>query len=148
MIASGAGAGGRRSAPAGLARRLASIVYESLIVLALLLVASLAFLLLSPNAAATAARPLFQAYLLTVIGLYFTWFWTHGGQTVAMRAWRLRLLRCDGGPLSWRDAWLRFILALPLLGLGGLGLLWALLDRDGRFLHDRLAGTMIVRSEE
>ncbi|HEX9179015.1 MAG TPA: RDD family protein, partial [Burkholderiales bacterium] len=110
--------------------------------------ASLLFLLASPDAAATAARPLFQAYLLAVIGIYFTWFWTHGGQTVAMRAWRLRVMRRDGSPLSWRDAWLRLLLAAPSLGLGGLGVLWALVDRDGQFLHDRLASTMVVRGEE
>lgn len=133
---------------AGLARRLASLVYESLLVLALLLVASLLFLLVSPDAAATAMRPLYQAYLLAVVGLYFAWFWTHGGQTVAMRAWRLRVLRSDGTPLSWRDAVLRFLLALPSIGVAGVGLLWALADRDGQFLHDRLAGTKIVRSEE
>lgn len=139
---------GETAAAAGLLRRLASLVYESLMVLALLLVASLLFLLASPDAAATAARPLFQAYLLAVIGIYFTWFWTHGGQTVAMRAWRLRVMRRDGSPLSWRDAWLRFLLAAPSLGLGGLGVLWALVDRDGQFLHDRLASTMVVRGEE
>lgn len=141
-------AGGPQPAPPGLARRLASLVYESLIVLALLLVAGLLFLLASPDAATTAMRPLFQAYLLAVIGLYFAWFWTHGGQTAAMRAWRLRVLRRDGAPLSWRDAGLRFLLAFPSIGLAGLGLLWALADRDGQFLHDRLAGTRIVRGEE
>lgn len=135
-------------APAGLARRLAGMVYESLIVLALLLVSSLAFLLVSPDAAATAARPLFQAYLLGIIGLYFTWFWTHGGQTIAMRAWRLRVLRRDGEPLSWRDAWLRFGLAVLSVGLVGLGLLWSLVDRNRQFLHDRLAGTTIVRTDD
>ena len=134
--------------PAGLARRLASLVYESLLVLALLLVAGLLFLLASPNAASTAARPLFQAYLVAVIGLYFTWFWTHGGQTAAMRAWRLRLVRRDGAALCWRDAGLRFVLAVPSVGLAGAGLLWALADRDRQFLHDRLAGTMIMRIED
>jgi uncharacterized RDD family membrane protein YckC len=139
---------GPSSARAGLARRLASLAYESLVMLALLLVGSLLFLLASPNAAATAMRPLFQAYLLAVMALYCTWFWTHGGQTPPMRAWKLRLVRRDGAALTWRDAGLRLLLALPSVALAGAGLLWALVDRDRQFLHDRLAGTRIVRSVE
>jgi uncharacterized RDD family membrane protein YckC len=135
-------------ARAGLLRRLASLVYECLVVLALLLVASLLFLPASPEAASSPLRPLFQGYLASIIGLYCTWFWTHGGQTPPMRAWKLRLVRRDGGAVTWPQALLRFLLAFPSIGLAGAGLLWALVDRERQFVHDRLAGTRIVRSEE
>jgi len=131
---------------AGLPRRLASAVYEVLLVIAILLVAGLAFLMVSPDAATSSVRPLFQLYLLGILGLYFTWFWTHGGQTLPMKAWGIKLVRSDGAPVAGRTAWLRFLLAWPAALLCGGGFLWALLDRDRQFLHDRLAGTRIVRA--
>lgn len=130
---------------AGLLRRVASLVYETLMVLAILLVASLSFLLVIPDAASGPWRAAFQIYLAGAIGLYLTWFWTHGGQTVAMRAWKIRLVRADGTALDWRRACLRCVLAPPSIGTAGIGVLWALIDRDRQFLHDRLAGTRIVR---
>ena len=129
---------------AGLARRLASAVYEALVVAAILLVASLGFLLLRPDAAGSPARPVFQFYLLGVVGLYFTWFWTHGGQTLPMKAWRIRVVKANGHAVDWRTAWIRFALAWPAYLLAGAGVLWALFDRDRQFLHDRLAGTRVV----
>lgn len=113
-------------------------------VVAILLVASLGFLLLSPDPASSPVRPIFQFYLLGVVGLYFTWFWTHGGQTLPMKAWRIRVVRANGDAVDWGTAWIRFALAWPAYLLGGAGLLWALFDRDRRFLHDRLAGTRVV----
>lgn len=128
---------------AGLLRRLASLAYEALLLFAVLFIADLAFLLLVPGARTPALRPALQLYLLLVMGIYFTWFWTHGGQTVAMKAWRLRLVSATGGRVSWRRAIARYLFAVA--GAVVLDVLWALVDRDRQFLHDRLAGTRIVR---
>jgi uncharacterized RDD family membrane protein YckC len=116
-------------------------------VAAILLAASSLFLLLSPNAAATPVRPVFQLYLLGLLGLYFTWFWTHGGQTAPMRAWKIRVVMEDGQPLNWGRAWARFLLAIPGLLAFGAGFAWALIDVDRQYLHDRLAGTRLVRAD-
>ena len=134
---------------ATLLRRLSSLVYESLIVLALLLLGGLAFLLLLHLAVgrdASAGWPLwlFRGWILLVLGVYFGWFWTRGGQTLPMRTWRLRLVGTDGTPVSRRQALLRFLLAWPSILIAGAGLAWALVDRDRQFLHDRLAGTRVV----
>jgi uncharacterized RDD family membrane protein YckC len=134
---------------ATLLRRLSSLVYESLIVLALLLLGGLAFLLLLHLAVgrdASAGWPLwlFRGWILLVLGVYFGWFWTRGGQTLPMRTWRLRLVGTDGTPVSRRQALLRFLLAWPSILAAGAGLAWALVDRDRQFLHDRLAGTRVV----
>jgi len=123
-------------------RRLASMLYESLVLGAVVFVAALIFTLLR-NPQAPGAMPFFQAYLVLVILGYFTWFWTHGGQTVAMRAWRFRVESADGEPLRFIQACLRFMLACFSL-LSVLGLLWAWFDRDKQFLHDRLARTRLV----
>jgi len=137
---------------ATLLRRLCSLVYESLIVLALLLLGGLAFLLLLHVAVGRDASTgwplwLFRGWILLVLGVYFGWFWTRGGQTLPMRTWRLRLVGTDGRPVGNRQALLRFALAWPSVLAAGAGLAWALVDRDRQFLHDRLAGTRVVQAD-
>lgn len=130
-------------APA-LGRRLASALYDLLMLAALVLVATFPFLALFGDSTAGWRRHALQLWVLAVAGAYFTWFWTHGGQTLPMKTWRLRLVRGDGAPVSIPRALHRYLLAvLGLLALG-LGFLWALVDRDRQFLHDRLAGTALV----
>lgn len=84
------------------------------------------------------------AHLFVVLLAYFVGFWSRGGQTLAMKTWRLRLLAQDGRALRPAQALLRYLLCWLSVGLAGLGLAWALIDRDGLFLHDRLAGTELV----
>jgi uncharacterized RDD family membrane protein YckC len=134
------------SEPAGIGRRLASLLYESMLLFAVVFVAGFLFVAFAREADAGLARLVFQAYLFTVCGIYFVYCWTRGGQTLAMRTWRIRLVTSAGTPLSAAQAFLRYVLAIPSVGTG-LGLLWALFDRDRQFLHDRLAGTRIVKAE-
>lgn len=133
-------------APA-LLRRLASMVYELLLVIALLFIAALAYSLLR-NPQAPGGMIFFQIYLLLVVAGYFIWFWTHGGRTLAMKTWRLRVVSADRGPVSPKQAALRFVLALLGIGCLGIGILWALFDVDGQFLHDRLAGTRLIKTDQ
>lgn len=134
------------SAP-GFLRRLLSMVYELLILVAVLFIASFVFHLVFQNTSSIFFRPVFQIYLLLVAGIYFTWFWTHGGQTLSMQTWKLRLLSADGHQLSLKQAIARYLFAVIGFFLFGCGILWAFFDRDGLFLHDRLAGSRIVRIE-
>jgi uncharacterized RDD family membrane protein YckC len=128
-------------------RRLASMLYDSLLLLALLFVAAFLFLGVTHDATSPQMKPIFQGYLLTVSAAYYCWFWLHGGQTLAMKTWRLRLVRYDGGSIGLLQAILRFVLALIGIAAAGAGLIWALFDRDRQFLHDRLAGTRIIRCD-
>jgi uncharacterized RDD family membrane protein YckC len=123
------------------------MAYEGLLLLALLFVATFVFLAVFGSAIQPPKRYLLQCWLLIVAGCYFVWFWTHGGQTLAMKTWRLRLVTEDGNVVAIRTAILRFFAAVPSVGLG-VGVIWAMLDGEGRFLHDRLAHTrLIVQSE-
>jgi len=125
----------------GIARRLGSMLYEAVLLFAVAFFAGFAFRF------ASGAAPLegwllraHQVFLAAVFAAYFLWCWLRGGQTLAMKAWRVRLVN-----VTPNRALLRFACALVLVPTG-ISLLWALLDRDGQFLHDRLAGTRLVRA--
>ncbi|HRM70230.1 MAG TPA: RDD family protein [Thauera phenylacetica] len=131
---------------AGLRRRLASMLYESMLLLGVL---ALTFLVpyLMLGIAAEFAPPgwLLWLHVFGVLGVYFVWYWRRGGQTLAMQTWQLKIVTgADGRIASAARCWLRYALAWPSVLLGGIGLAWALVDRDRQFLHDRLAGTCIV----
>jgi uncharacterized RDD family membrane protein YckC len=130
---------------ASVGRRALSLIYEVLLLAALLWCASLLFRVVQTPLGATHIRAVFQAYLLGVAGVYFVWQWRHGGQTLPMRAWGVRLVTRDGSALGGGQACMRYLLATISTGLFGFGFLWALIDRDRQFLHDRLAGTRLVR---
>ena len=135
-------------AEASIARRLASLLYESLLAFAIAFFAGLLFYGAANGSLSGLIRNLFQIYLIVVLGLYFVCCWHRGGQTLPMKTWGLRLVSADGGPISVQRATLRYLLACLSVGLAGAGLAWAAFDRDGQFLHDRLAGTRIVRSDD
>jgi len=133
--------------PATLARRALALIYEALLLTAVVFIGSLPFVMLVHSANQAVARLLLQLYLVALTGLYFAWQWRRGGQTLAMKTWRMRLVTRAGAPLTWEHALRRFAFALPGTLLFGAGFLWALVDREGLFLHDRLAGTRIVMSD-
>ena len=131
---------------AGLRRRLASRLYESLLLLGVLALTVLVpYLIHGAVASFTPAGWLLWLHVFLVLGGYFVWYWRRGGQTLAMQTWRLKIVDASEGRIaSLGRSWLRYALAWPSVLLGGIGLLWALVDRDRQFLHDRLAGTCIV----
>jgi uncharacterized RDD family membrane protein YckC len=128
----------------GLARRFACAVYESLILAALVLIATFPFLALAGDSTGGLRRHLLQGWVVLVVGAYLVGFWTRSGQTLAMKTWHIRLESADGGPVSLAGAVRRYILALLGAAVLGIGFLWAFVDRDGQFLHDRLAGTRLA----
>ncbi len=137
-------ASGHTTSP-GLIRRLASMFYEALLLIAVLvLTVLLPHTLLGAFTHHIASPVVFQAHVFIVLLVYFLWFWSHGGQTLAMKTWRLRLVTLDGQPVRPTQALIRYLLCWPSFALAGAGIFWALLDRDGQFLHDRIAGTRLV----
>ncbi len=126
-------------------RRLASMCYECLLLLAVLAVLLiLPHVLLGAFAQRLASPIVVQAHCFVVLLVYFIWFWSNGGQTLAMKTWRIRLVTRAGQAVPPGQALLRYLLCWPSLCLAGAGLVWALFDRDRQFLHDRLAGTQLV----
>jgi len=122
-------------------RRTASLLYDGLLLTAILLFATFFFVILFGDATAPPGRYFLQVYLWLVAGVYFVWSWQHGGQTLAMQTWHIRVTNQAGKNLNKRQAIKRYILATLFFGLG---FLWALLDSEGLYLHDRLAGTRLI----
>ena len=131
---------------AGLCRRISAIIYESLLLLALLFIADYLFLALTHNTSSPLFKTLLQVYLLLMMASYFSWSWLRG-QTLAMKTWRIRIVNQEGAPITLKQALLRFALAFLLIPAFGISLIWALFDRDKQFLHDRLANTRLVRTD-
>ena len=104
--------------PAGLLRRLAAVLYDGLLLTGLLLAATalalgVVAMILGSEAVVLhnplTGSPFFSTYLLPVCFFFYGGFWVHGGQTLGMRAWRLRLQRRDGRGVGWWQALLRFL---------------------------------------
>jgi len=152
----------------GLLRRMAAFVYEGVLLFGVLFVPEFLLLKLAHRFEFLQGEAVRNSVLFGVLAVYFTGFWSHGGQTVALKAWHLRIVDRNGNQLSWRRAlaryfasWLWFLPALIAIHLtGGLhswsklfgGLMAgvlayvvaARLHPRRQFLHDLICGTQIV----
>lgn len=151
----------------GLVRRMASFVYEGLLLFGVLMLSGWMYVSMTQQRHALQGRTGLQGVVFAVLGLYFVWFWSHGGQTLAQKTWRLRVTAADGRPpgapraaLRYLLSWLWFLPSLAAIHLAGLSsataigstvlagiLAYAASSRllPGRqFLHDVLSGTRIV----
>jgi uncharacterized RDD family membrane protein YckC len=148
-------------------RRLASFLYEGVLLFGVLMISGYLFSSLTQQRHALVGRHGLQAFLFVVLGIYFVWFWSHGGQTVAMKAWHIRVVDRDGRPLSegrglarYLLGWLWFAPALLVLyawsihdgaaifavlvaGVAGYALTTRL-HPQRQFPHDVLCGTRLV----
>jgi uncharacterized RDD family membrane protein YckC len=129
----------------GLGRRLACAFYESLLLSALFLVAAFPFVPLTRGLDPATAKASLQVYLILVAGGYFTLFWRKG-RTLAMKTWGIRIESAQGGAPTLRQVWLRYLLSCLNIALLGAGWWSALFASDRQFLHDRLAGTRLIRA--
>lgn len=135
----------RTPRPPHLLRRLGAVCYDTLLLIAVLFVSGLPLPLIpEPLRLEPWVRYATFAYLLVVSFLFFGWFWTHGGQTLGMRAWRLRVIDNHGGDLTWKLAWRRFFWSIISWASLGMGFFLSLFDTERRALHDRLSGTRLI----
>lgn len=120
------------------------MLYDSLLVLALMFLGTLPFVAVRAGEAVDPGYLPYQMTLLAIAYLFFVGFWCGYGRTLGMQSWRLRIESAGGRKPGIRAASLRFFAAivswLPL----GLGYWWSIWDRDGLAWHDRLSGTRLV----
>lgn len=129
--------------------RLLALAYDLLPVLALWFVVAAGFTAAHGDAVRGGALGLLEfAVLWAVAGVYATLSWRRGGQTIGMRAWRLRVTDAAGGAPGWRALWVRYLVGAIGLLAGGLGFWWAWIDRDRLAWHDRASGTRMQRIDK
>jgi len=155
----------RARAPS-LGRRFLCALYEGVLLFGVLFIADYLFDALTQSRNALMFRHVRIAWLFLVLGVYFTWFWSHGGQTLAMKTWHIRLLDRDDRAVSLPRATLRFLLCwmflVPILwaldlssirhgaevSIALLALVvppfWMFADADRQYLYDRILGTRLV----
>jgi uncharacterized RDD family membrane protein YckC len=141
---------GARACPAALWRRIAALIYDVFPLIGLWMITAFAYLFAlgghyDPARPEWGTRLGLQLTLLLVTAAYFVISWARIGQTIGMRAWKLKLLRNDGAKVGVLPATARFFLAPLLLAMAGVGFWWALFDPQKRTLHDRVCGTVMVR---
>ena len=128
-----------------LMRRIAAMLYDGLLVAALLIMATLPFIAVrGVRPVETGENHFYQFVLILVIYVFFVAFWTRSGRTLGMQSWRLQLEKFDGGGVSIGTATIRFFAALISWAPVGLGFLWQLWDKDNLTWHDRISQTRIV----
>jgi uncharacterized RDD family membrane protein YckC len=127
----------------GFLHRLTVILYDLLLLIAVLFVATALVLPLNAGKAFTGHQYFFPLYLLIVSFFFYAWFWTHGGQTLGLRAWKIKVLSLDKKPISWKQALLRYAAAFLSWAFFGLGFLWILIDKNKRSWHDHLSKTAL-----
>ena len=148
-------AGNRASAvisgtSAGFGRRVAALVYDAFLLAALLMIFTGGALFFTHGAAVVPATAgawvyVYRAGLLLVIAGYYVLNWLRSGQTLGMRAWRIRTVSASGDPVTWKAAILRIGFGFLAWAPAALGVLWLYLDPEHLALHDRLSKTRVVR---
>ena len=125
-----------------LRRRLASMLYEAILLFAVGFIGTWLFQLAAGTLDIQGwRRHALQVFLVFLFGAYFLWCWLRGGQTLAMKTWRIRLV-----DITPAKALIRFFYALILVPTG-ISIVWALFDRDRQFLHDRLTGSRLIAAQ-
>lgn len=129
----------------GLGRVIGAMLYDGLALVALFMIAGFIFIPLLGHPPATRGEHLlFRIHLFAIAYVFFCWFWTHGGQTLGMRAWKIKLLDQQGLVVGWPAATRRFFFALLSWLPLGLGFLWMMFSAQGRSWHDLLSKTRLI----
>ncbi len=131
----------------GLFRHLIIIIYDSLLLISVLLLASLTAVALNGGEAISQGNPFFITYLFGVSFIFYGWFWTHGGQTLGMRSWKVRIITSDGADLTWQRAFIRFTITVLTWLPFGVGFWWQYLAKDRLSWADKMSGTRLHYSK-
>ena len=126
-----------------LLRRFAAIVYDLLLLMSVLFIATALILPFNAGQAFNPQHWFYPLYLVTISFVFYGWFWTHGGQTLGLRAWKLQVLTFDRQTITWLQAFWRFSGAIISWGAFGLGFFWSLVDQNHRCWHDSFSKTAV-----
>jgi len=147
-------------APVSLIKRLLAIIYDLLLLTAIcfsvaVIVSIFTTFIMNEGNAITEEHPFYlinKIIMLCTIFitgfLFYVWFWTHGGQTLGMKTWMIKLVADDGGVIGKKQAAFRCLAAVLSWCVFGLGFLWSLIDSKKRTWHDILSSSHLVQLEK
>lgn len=143
--------------PVGIFRRSAAIIYDLFLLIAIILVAVSVFTIVVELIAGQSSsgelletpwiKITYQLYLLLVAALFYLWFWTHGGQTLGLKVWKLKVVDSELSGLDLKTAGRRLFWTIVTCIPFGVGYLWAFFNKERMTLYDRLSGTRLVQLE-
>jgi len=128
-------------------RRMLVMLYDAVIVLALMMLATGMVLLVHPPTLMAGKDVWYTLYLVGVWFFYLGWCWHYGGLTLGMRAWRVQLLTDSAKPMSWPQSGLRFAGSILAILPFGAGYFWSLFDPEHRTWHDRWSRSRLCRRD-
>lgn len=131
----------------GLVRRLMAIMYDLLLLLAILFIATYIANAINqgkPIGPDSPYHTIFILYLVAISFFYYGWFWTHGGQTLGMKTWRIRLQSTQSAVISWQQVVIRLITAQLSWLCAGAGFIWSLFNRQNKTWHDIASGCVLI----
>ena len=126
-----------------LLRLYGSLIYELIVLVPLWMVAGFFFIFFFDGFFGEYQRLIFQIYLWIISGVYLTYCWTTSGQTLAMRAWKLKIIS-SRGHLTNKLAWIRYVFVTFSALAGAIGFIWALANKKHIYLHDQILNNYFI----
>lgn len=120
------------------------MLYDGLLLLSALMLATAVPVSLNEGEAIADGNPFFLIYLFMICYVFYGWFWTHGGQTLGMRTWKVYLVGQYDVSITWRQAFIRCVAAFFSLALLGVGYFGMWFGKEKLSWHDKLSGTQLI----
>ena len=134
--------------PVGLIKRIVVMFYDAILLIAVLFFASIVFVVPLDIKYGDSLYPLYIIYIYSVGFLYLAWCWIHGGQTLGLKTWKLKLVSRTGREVSWKEAFLRYFASLLCWLSLGIGFLWCYTNKERLAWNDLLSKTYLKRTVE
>lgn len=128
---------------APLSRRIGAMLYDGLLVLAVMFIGSVPFVAIRGGGPVEPGDTGYQLTILVLVYLFFVGFWSGYGRTLGMQSWGLQIETPEGHRPTVGQCSMRFFAAIISWLPAGLGFWWQLFDREGLSWHDRLSGTRL-----
>ena len=128
-----------------LPRRIIVMLYDSILLIAVLFFSSLPIIIPFKITTDHALYPLYIIYIYAVAYLFFAWSWTHGGQTLGLKTWKIKLISASGEEVTWKESFLRYIGSLVCWLSCGIGFLWCYTNKERLAWNDIISHTRLKK---
>ena len=136
------------SNPVSLPRRVLVIIYDSILLAAVFIFTSLPIIIPFKITIEHTFYPLYIIYIYFIAFIFFAWNWTHGGQTLGLKTWKIKLIADSGKNVTWKQSFLRYIGSLICWLSCGIGFLWCYTNKDRLAWNDIISKTRLTKITE